>query len=182
MPQNIVDNVNHKVYFAIGSLHDQGGISPTNLKTAERFERGSTNMAISELSRSLALLAWHFGPKGLNGECCGDLSMPEFIALDKVSSSRNCSVQEVGSWINFTKSGATKVVNRLEKKGCIQKLKSNEDGRVCCLVITEKGEDILREVDRQYAQQFEALKAKIPGMSVQEIEKVIDALGRGVKG
>ena len=72
---------------------------------------------ISELSRSLLEIVWHFGPKGLNGECCDNLTMPEFIALDKVSSTKDCPVQDIGISLGFTKSGATRVVNRLEKKG-----------------------------------------------------------------
>jgi len=139
-------------------------------------------MLISELNRSLALVAWHFGPKGLNGQCCGDLSMPEFIALDKVSSARDCSVQAVGDCLGFTKSGATRVVNRLEKKGYVEKRKSSQDGRVCCVVITPKGEAILKGVDRQYLQQLEALKSKMPQAVVREIEPVIIALADGIKG
>ena len=50
---------------------------------------------ISELSRSLLEIVWHFGPKGLNGECCDNLTMPEFIALDKVSSTKDCPVQDI---------------------------------------------------------------------------------------
>lgn len=139
-------------------------------------------MAISELSRSLALVAWHFGSKGLNGECCGDLSMPEFIGLDQISSTPNCSVQEVGNYLGFTKSGATRVVKRLEKKGYIKKLKSPEDGRVCCMTLTEKGKEILNHVDQQYTQQFEGLKSKMPRLSAPKIEQIVVDLARGVKG
>lgn len=47
--------------------------------------------------------------------------MPEFIALDKIFNTKNCPVQDIGLALGFTKSGATRIVNRLEKKGYVQK-------------------------------------------------------------
>lgn len=133
---------------------------------------------ISELGRSLAAIAWHFGPKGLNGQCCDDLSMPEFIALDKVSSIRSCSVQEVGCCLGFTKSGATRVVNRLEKKGYIQKMKSEDDGRFCCVVITEKGQETLRKADLRFAQQFKELISKMPHGYEEKVRQILSDMAR----
>lgn len=135
----------------------------------------------SDLGSTLAAIAWHFGPKGLNGECCEDLSMPEFIGLDKASSTRNCSVQAVGQRLGFSKSGATRVVNRLEKKGYIQKLRSHEDGRVCCIEPTDKGREILRMADLRYQQQFEELMAKFPAASRKEIANIFSKVAEAVK-
>jgi DNA-binding MarR family transcriptional regulator len=39
----------------------------------------------------------------------------------------NFPVQDVGLQLGFTKSGATRIVNRMEKKG-LQKIKSHADG------------------------------------------------------
>lgn len=136
---------------------------------------------ISKLGRNLATIAWHFGPKGLNGECCDDLSMPEFIALDKASSTRNCSVQAVGKCLGFTKSGATRVVNRLAKKGYIQKLKSHEDGRVCCIEPTDKGLEVLRIADLRYQEQFEELIARLSAASGQEIASIFSKVAEAIK-
>ncbi|MBA2881898.1 MarR family 2-MHQ and catechol resistance regulon transcriptional repressor [Desulfosalsimonas propionicica] len=135
----------------------------------------------SEIGSTLATIAWHFGPRGLNGECCEDLSMPEFIALDKVSATRNCSVQEVGRSLGFSKSGATRVVNRLGKKGYIKKLKSREDGRVCCIEPTDKGREMLRMADLRYQQQFEALLSRFPSESRQKIKEVFFRVAGAVK-
>jgi len=137
--------------------------------------------SISELSRSLMEFAWHFGPKGLEGECCDNLSMPEFLALDKVSTTRDCAVQNVGTSLGFTKSGATRIVNRLEKKGYVQKVKSQEDARVCCVVITERGESVLESADARYSRQFEELLSKMPEQSAAQTKEVFAHLARALK-
>ena len=137
---------------------------------------------ISETSRSLMDIAWYFGPKGLNGECCDNLSMPEFLALDKISTSRDCPVQDVGNSLGFTKSGATRIVNRLEKKGYVQKIKSNEDARFCCVVITEKGKNVIKAADLRYVKQFEEMLSKMPGKIASKTKEVLAAMARTIKG
>jgi DNA-binding MarR family transcriptional regulator len=135
---------------------------------------------VSELSRSLIDIAWYFGPKGINGECCENLSMPEFLALDKISSKLDCLVQDVGILLGFTKSGATRIVNRLEKKGYIHKMKSLEDGRACCVEITEDGERMLKEVNSLYEKQFVQLLSKIPNKNESQTERVLKSIAEAL--
>jgi DNA-binding MarR family transcriptional regulator len=148
----------------------------------QKFEEKELAEAIiSELSRSLIEIAWHFGPKGLRGECCNDLTMPEFIALEKVSTTPDCPVQVVGHSLGFTKSGATRIVNRLEQKGFIDKIKSPQDARICCVVITEKGERILRLADSRYMKQFKELLMKMPPKTASEVIRTITGVARALK-
>lgn len=141
-----------------------------------------TQSAISDISRSLIEIAWHFGPRGLNGECCENLTMPEFIALDKVSSTSHCAVQDVGYSLGFTKSGATRMVNRLEKKGYVLKVKSLDDARVCCVEITKAGERVLSSANARYMEQFHIIAAKMTDYSVADIVKVLTAMAKALKG
>lgn len=136
---------------------------------------------ISELSRSLIEIAWYFGPKGLNGECCDNLTMPEFIALDKVSRTPDCPVQEVGCSLGFTKSGATRIVNRLVRKGYVEKKRSTEDARICCVEITTKGKQVLESANTRYTELFNNLVSKMSGHSFSDIVAVVKVMARSVK-
>jgi len=139
-------------------------------------------MIISELSRAMIEIAWHFGPKGLHGECCDNLTMPEFIALDKVSTTEDCPVQDVGFALGFSKSGATRIVNRLEKKGYINKVKSPDDARICCVVITEKGLNVLRSANSRYLQQMNELLSKMPPQAAKEAVQVLTSMAQSLRG
>jgi DNA-binding MarR family transcriptional regulator len=136
---------------------------------------------ISELSRALIDIGWHLGPKGLNGECCESLSMPEFIALDKIANTQDCPVQDIGQVLGFTKSGATKIVNRLEKKGCIRRVKSLADGRICCLVITTSGEGILKAADENYSAKFETMLKRMPKQYAPHLTKYFKAVAKAIR-
>jgi len=136
---------------------------------------------ISELSRSLIEIAWYFGPKGLDGECCDNLTMPEFIALDKVAATPDCPVQDVGFALNFTKSGATRLVGRLEKKGYIVKVRSSLDARLFCVAITEKGGQVLESANSRYLTQFNDLVSKMTGYAYADVAALVTAMARSVK-
>lgn len=136
----------------------------------------------SEISRALLEVIWHFGPRGLNGQCCADLSMPEYMALEKVANTPNCPVQEIGTVLGFTKSGATRVVNRLEKKGYIVKKKSSEDGRICCLVLTPGGEAMIRSVAAHYDEKVGRLLARLPERTGHGIKEAMSALAGALQG
>jgi DNA-binding MarR family transcriptional regulator len=123
----------------------------------------------------------HFGPKGLNGECCENLSMPEFLALDTISNTEHCPVQNIGQLLGFTKSGATRIVNRLEKKGLVQKIRSVEDGRVCCVVITPQGENVLASTDERYSKEIEHLLSRMSDKNAPRMKELLKDMARALR-
>lgn len=131
-----------------------------------------------ESVRSLLDLLWYFGPKGCDENCCENLSLPEFLALDWIASSDDCAVHSIGNHLNFTKSGATRIVNRLSKIGYVKKMKSDKDGRICCVVITESGVKILSQAETTYLNQLNKLLEKVPDDSSQNILKSLSDLSR----
>ena len=71
---------------------------------------------INDIRDLIQEIAWHFGDHEFNGERCGGLTFVEFMALKKIDESEYLSIQEVGRALNFTKSGATRLVNRLQPR------------------------------------------------------------------
>lgn len=169
-----VDAVNQ---FTCRSLKKMKPIADKTCKTnSERVMDKSENIDPKksiELSRALIEIVWQFGPKGLDGECCEDLSMPEYLALETSANTNDCPVQHIGNQLSFTKSGATRIVNRLEKKGYIQKVRSYDDARVCCVVPTDKGKRVLEGVTKHYADRLSAVLAKVPA---GQSDNIADAL------
>ena len=118
-----------------------------------------------ELSELIREITWNFGARGLKGECCGDLSQPEYRALCLASERQQCSMQDIARELGFTKGGATRVVNRLEKKGYIQRQRSPEDGRVCCVKVTAPGSVLVKSVNREKEDRIVKIMASVdPGM------------------
>jgi DNA-binding MarR family transcriptional regulator len=127
------------------------------------------NAQIPEIYDLLQEIAWNFGSHGVNGECCMDLSLVEFIAIKRIYSSADISVQQLGSALNFTKSGATRVINRLEKKGYVSRVSSKEDGRVCCVSVTEKGKDTLLQITKNYSEYLDDVLKSLEPACIDQI-------------
>ena len=126
--------------------------------------------SIEDLSALIRDITWNFGARGLKGECCGDLSQPEYRALCLASEHQNCSMQDIAKDLGFTKGGATRVVDRLEKKGYIRRQRHPEDGRVCCVDVTLQGSMLVNSVSRDKEEHIRRIMARIdPAM--QEIIK-----------
>jgi len=107
--------------------------------------------------------------------------MPEFLALDKIHTTRHCPVQEVGRMLGFTKSGATRVVNRLARKGYVQKKRSRDDARICCVVITQRGRAILDSAGERYSEELEKLFSRLPEELGPAIRKTLKAMAAALK-
>jgi MarR family 2-MHQ and catechol resistance regulon transcriptional repressor len=118
-----------------------------------------------DLSALIREITWNFGARDLKGECCGDLSQPEYRALCLASERQQCPMQEIAKDLGFTKGGATRVVNRLERKGYVERKRSPEDGRVCCVKVTSSGSMLVKSVNRENEDRIARIMSKIdPGM------------------
>lgn len=136
--------------------------------------------SLSETTRALIDIAWHFGASGSDGSCCDGLTIPEFLALEKVSTTPDCPVQCIGEELGFTKSGATRVVNRLEKKDLVSRVQSQEDGRVCCVHITSNGKKVLSSANERYTCEFKQIHAQMPAELKRSAADVVRALAKGL--
>lgn len=139
------------------------------------------NKWIPDIYNSLQEIAWCFGSHGINGECCEDLSFVEFMALKKVCENADISIQEIGSALNFTKSGATRIVNRLENKGYVARENSAIDGRICCVLITGKGIEIVSKIIENYMVYLEDVLKEFEPQKVEHIREALEMLLNAVQ-
>lgn len=129
---------------------------------------------VYDIYNLLQEIAWHFGNHGFDGDCCEDLTLVEFMALKKACENKCFSIQEIGNALGFTKSGATRIIDRLESKGYARRERSPVDGRVCCVTVTDKGELVISRVTGQYTAYLEGV---LRDLEPQRIESIKDALG-----
>lgn len=109
------------------------------------------NAKTPDLVDLLREAAWLFGNRAFDGSCCEGLSFMEYRALAEIQRSEDCPIQDVGKAIGFTKSGATRIVDRLERKGHVRKRRSPGDRRVCRVALTGRGKDAAAAIMRSYA-------------------------------
>ena len=85
------------------------------------------------------------------------------------------SVQAVGEGTGLTKSGATRLVDRLQERGFLMWLCSAAYGRVCCVAATRAGEAALARARQAFAGRLAALLA---GLATGERDQLLAVLPR----
>lgn len=106
-------------------------------------------------------IAWRFGANGLKGECSAGLTHPEYWALHIAREHPESSMQEIAQELGFTKSGTSRVIDRLEKKGLVRRIKSPQDGRVCCVEVTRSGKMRVESVMQENESRIAGVLSKI---------------------
>lgn len=132
--------------------------------------------SFSDIYSLLQEIAWHFGDHGINGECCEDLSMVEFMALKAAYENDNFSIQDISSTINFTKSGATRIIDRLETKGYVKRERSLTDGRVCCVSVTDKGSQVIPKIVKKNTDYVKELLQDLEPQAIDNIKTALEIL------
>jgi len=96
-------------------------------------------------------ILWRFGSQGTEGYCCEDISYIEYRALRVLSKTDACTMQVLGQQLGFTKSGATRIIDRLEHSGYARRERNEDDHRVCCVTLTDAGRALAERIVDEFA-------------------------------
>ena len=82
-------------------------------------------------------------------------------------------ISDVSDALHIPRPGVTRAVKEMESKGFLQKIASNDDGRVTYLSITESGAKLSEKFDQKY---FEALSAALDDISDSDADCMIQTI------
>lgn len=105
-------------------------------------------------------------------------NITDYYYLTTIYNMENPNFGEVAEKLKLTKPAISALVKRLIKNELVEKVKSEEDGRIYYLKITEKGIKII-EGDNAVYKQFANLISEI--MSEEKLEELNFLLGKFVK-
>jgi len=105
-----------------------------------------------DLAELLDEIIGRFGSQGADGYCCEDVSYVEYRALRVLAKSGDSTVQGLGQQLGLTKSGATRVVDRLERRDYVCRKRNEADHRVCCVTLTDQGHALVERITRDFAE------------------------------
>ena len=135
----------------------------------------------ARLTEALADVIWELGARGLDGVCCAELSLVEFHALRRLQGAGYLSVQALGAFAGLTKSGATRLVDRLADRGFLQRERSADDGRMCCVTLTAGGEEALAEARAAFAARLEEVLRDLDEEGRTQVLAVLPRLAAAVR-
>ncbi|SMC74208.1 MarR family winged helix-turn-helix transcriptional regulator [Sporomusa malonica] len=99
------------------------------------------------------------------------LNQTEFAVLELLYHKGPHPLQQIGEKILITSGSITYVINKLEKKGLLERKPCEEDRRIVYATLTEHGKALLAEIFPQHA---ETLTKAFQGLTVEEKQFAID--------
>ena len=111
---------------------------------------------VERLYDSLLQLAWSFNTYCCDSEEFGEFTLIDFLALRIIDQQKDCPIQTLSKHLCVTKSGATRVVKRLEKRSLVTINNSTSDGRVRCLRLSKEGLQSLTKIQEMHCGKIQA--------------------------
>jgi DNA-binding MarR family transcriptional regulator len=101
------------------------------------------------------------------------LSWFELLRAVKLSPTGRPRMSELAEWLTLSRGGITKLVDRLEAAGCLERVSCAEDRRALQAELTQAGERLLAEMETVYEHELER---HMSALSAEEAELVAAAL------
>ncbi len=108
----------------------------------------------------------------------GDMKGPQSMALGYLihaSAQDEIYVKDLEKYMKIRKSTASELVSRLEKNGYVKTEKSQKDGRLKRLIVTEEGHEAHDRI-LQYLQEID--DRLVEGLSKEEVDTLVNLLNR----
>ncbi|GAB6270154.1 MAG: hypothetical protein STSR0002_28970 [Smithella sp.] len=117
---------------------------------------------IKQLSGLLEEMMYNFGTHAMSSNCCENISHGEFRALRIISRLDRCTMQDIAKSIAVTKSGATRIVSRLEEKKLVRRVNDQNDRRVCCVQLSKEGKSLISRLTAEPTKRMAAILSAMP--------------------
>ena len=121
---------------------------------------------------TLVAISRHFGVLERDTVCCGDVTVPQCVALQRLHGSTT-AVSTLADYLGKSPSATTRLVDGLEKRSWVERLPDPDDRRRLQLVLTDAGEAKARELRSATEEIAVQLLDEIPERRQAE---VVDAL------
>ena len=100
-----------------------------------------------------------------------EYSLTEARILFEISERTGCIANNLVQELNIDRSYMSRILRKFEREGLIEKKSSTTDSRKNLLFVTEKGEELLNEINSQSDEQVNKLFHGLTANEIDEIRK-----------
>ena len=108
------------------------------------------------------------------------LTAPQILLLQAIRDKERATIGELANSISLSQATVTTIVDRLEKRSLVKRVRSDEDKRKVHLYLTEAAEDILKNapmpLQETFARQFDALPQWEQTMILSALQRVAEMM------
>jgi MarR family 2-MHQ and catechol resistance regulon transcriptional repressor len=109
-----------------------------------------------------------------------ELTPSEFGILEVLSTKGKIPIQQIGEKILITSGTMTYNLDKLEKKGLVERIPCLEDRRVVYADLTVAGKEMIDRIFPQHAESIQQIMSGLSQAQKQETIELLKLLGKGV--
>ncbi len=107
-----------------------------------------------------------------------DLTPPQFGVLETLAHLGPMKMCEIGTKLLMSGANVTGVVDRLEKKGLVQRVMDAEDRRMFLIHLTDEGSKLITKFFPRHAEQIEAFTGVLSTKEQRQLTALLKKLGK----
>ena len=111
-----------------------------------------------------------------------DLTYKEMMYIYLIDFTDGCTVSKLAETIGVSLPAVTKRINSLEERGFVTRTRSEGDGRVKTIGLSEKGHGIARRMDDVFYPVLDRAVSRFSDEEVSAFCRVLDALSDEIEG
>ena len=111
-----------------------------------------------------------------------DLSYKEMMYLYMIDLTEDCTVSKLADMINVSLPAVTKRINSLEERGLVQRTRSEGDGRVKTVTLSERGAALSKRMDDVFYPILDRFAERFPEEDVARFCMMLDMLSDDIEG
>ncbi|QDP02353.1 MarR family winged helix-turn-helix transcriptional regulator [Thalassotalea sp. PS06] len=106
---------------------------------------------------------------------------PQLIIMQEIGRVKGLSSKEVSNNVNLSQATVTNILDRLEAKDLIKRIRSQSDRRKVALFLTDQGKETLlnapQAIEENFIEKFSALKEWEQYQLISSVERIADMMG-----
>ncbi len=111
-----------------------------------------------------------------------DLTYKEMMYLYLIDLTEDCTVSKLADMINVSLPAVTKRINSLEERGLVQRTRSEGDGRVKTVTLSERGAALSKRTDDLFYPILDRFAERFPQEDVARFCMMLDMLSDDIEG
>jgi DNA-binding MarR family transcriptional regulator len=116
--------------------------------------------------------------KSINGTCC-KLSLLEIRTLLFIKKHKSVKPMDISKEFGVTPATVTVQIDRLVKKGCVERKSNKDDGRSIIVLLTEKAEKQLNKITNEKLKSYDAIFKNLTQDDQRKLLKLMEKMESG---
>lgn len=105
-----------------------------------------------------------------------DITAAQFEVLMELIKHRELPMWRIGDLLSVTGGNVTGLIDRLEKKGYVERTRSKNDRRIIMAKITKKGDQIFKKVNSEFESQIEETMSGLGSHELYQFNGILEKL------